>query len=270
MPVDLASGAVWPLVLNWASVATAVGTVGAVIAAVWIAVSSGRQTRKIVQRQFIHSDEQRRLQQEHSDRQLREQWAYSDDHLRDQQKHNDEQLKKQRQHSDKQLKEEQDAANERLQEQFRRADDLERSSEAAAVQVIGYRLVFDESKAADPQNPSAIPEVLVINRGKYAITDLAVRLSPDGQSVVELRKSQNMTDIGTVPSYWSKEVIGNLGEVYGGTIPPGAGMRFEGDEMLDSVLRESFPIVRWRDRWGRTWEYRKGETYTTLLGWPWI
>jgi hypothetical protein len=55
---------------------------------------------------------------------------------------------------------------------------------------------------------------------------------------------QNLVHPGVLPTHWTKDVIGALGEVYGDTIAPGAAMRFEGDDMPVSTLRASFPIVR--------------------------
>jgi len=53
-----------------------------------------------------------------------------------------------------------------------------------------------------------------------------------------------LIDLSVLPDSWIKDVTGWLGEVYLGTIAPGAAMRFVGDDLLVSVLRTSFPIVR--------------------------
>lgn len=231
MPVYIASRP------DWATIMTAFGTVAAVIAAAWIAIASSRKTTKLVAKERIEADRRLNRQLEHSDEQLRQQH---------------------------------EEADKRLLEQFVRTDELEQRSEAAAVEVIGYRLKSGVRDLPESQNPSGRPAVLVINKGKYAITNLAVRLSPDGRSIIELWRSKNLVDLSAVPNHWTEDVTGLLGDVYGGTIAPGGAMRFEGEEMAGDVLRTAFAIVRWNDRWEATWEHRKGQVYQTHMQADWI
>jgi hypothetical protein len=253
MPITIVSGP------DWATIMTAFGTVGAVIAAVWIALASSRKTSKLVREERAQADRRLAQQLDHSDGQLRAQLEHSALLLSDQQEH-----------SDRQLAEQVTSADDRLQQQFFKADELEQRGQAAAVEVIGYRLPPGPDIIDDPQNPSGRPAVIVINKGKYAITNLAVRLSPDGRSIVELWRGQHLVDPAALPPFWAKDMIGLLGEVYGGTIAPGAAMRFEGDDLLVSILRTSYPIVRWLDRWEECWEHSRGQVYPSDMQADWI
>lgn len=250
MPITIASGP------DWATIMTAFGTVGAVIAAVGIAIGSSFATKKLVADERVEADRR----------------------LREQLEHSDEQLRKQQQHSDQQLQEERTAADERLQKQLHEAEKLEQRSQAAAVEVLAFFSAKPgENVISDPQNPSGVPVVIVVNRGKYAITDLDARLSPDGrivtafsmrQNLVSMR--QNAVDPAVLPQHWTRDVLGRLGEVYLGTIAPGAAMRFEDDAVLVSTLRTSYPIIRWRDHWQGCWEYNKGQVYPCDVQSEWL
>lgn len=66
---------------DWSSIMTAFGTVGAVIAAVGIALWSTKTTNKRVEKEWHEADERLRRQLEHSDEQLRRQHEYSDRRL---------------------------------------------------------------------------------------------------------------------------------------------------------------------------------------------
>lgn len=222
---------------DWATIMTAFGTVGAVIAAVWIAIASARKTNKLVAAERVHSDDQ---------------------------------LRKQQQHSDEQLETERAAADARLQKQFSNAEELDQRGDAAAVEVSAFRLTPSTGFKDDPENPSGRPAVIVVNKGKSAITNVTVVLSPDGRSTVPLSRFKNLVDLGVFPTHFTEDVIGVLGEVYGGTIAPGAAMRFEGDDILVDTLRTSFAIVRWIDRWADCWEYRQGQVYKSTMEAPWL
>ena len=199
MPITIDSGP------EWATVMTAFGTVGAVIAAVGIAIWSSLQLRK----------------------------------------------------------------------QQKRAEKIERRSQAAAVEVLAFRTKPGKNVISNRKNPSGRPVVIVVNRGKYAITDLDVRLSPDGQSVIAFPGSgisirEHQVDPAALPANWTKDSVGRLGEVYSDTIAPGAATRFEGDPQPVSVLRTSYPIARWRDRWGNCWEYNKGRVFPFDMQADWL
>jgi hypothetical protein len=237
MPVVIVSGP------DWATIMTAFGTVGAVIAAVWIAVASGRSARTTA------ADERTR-QFEHSDRQLLEQ----------------------RTHSDLQLETERNAADARLQQQFEQAERLEQQSQAGAIVVIDCEMAAETRPGANPgADPRAgRPAVLIVNRSKYAITGLTARLSPDGHSVTDLRGTRRLGDLDVFPEHWTEGITGMLGGAYGGTLAPGAAVRFEGDNMPESVLRTAFVVVRWIDYWEACWEFRDGQVYLSDMTADWL
>jgi hypothetical protein len=203
MPTTIASGP------DWATVVAAFGTVGAVIAAVGIAIWSSLATKS------------------------------------------------------------------QLQKQHDEAQELEQRSQAAAVEVIAFRTKPGKNVISNRKNPSGRPVLIVVNRGKYAITDLDVRLSPDGRRVIafspdQASMRQNMVDPAILPPHWTQDALGNLAEVYSGTIAPGAAIRFKGDPMLVSVLETSYPIARWRDYWEDCWEYNKGSVYKSDMRDDWL
>jgi hypothetical protein len=47
--------------------------------------------------------------------------------------------------------------------------------------------------------------------------------------------------------------------MYGVLAPWDAGIRFESDEVHVQNLKNPYPLVRWTDRWGTRWEHRRGE-----------
>jgi hypothetical protein len=245
MPITIISGP------DWATIMTAFGTVGAVIAAVWIAVASSTKTNRLVE-----------AERKEADRRLREQLD-----------HSDEQLRKQQEHSDLQLEAERAAADERLQKQFYTAQQSDQRSQAAAVEVLGM-ITAPDGEAASHTSSSAVPLVVVTNKGKYAITNLAAVLSPDGKSTVDFSLRRNLADLRDLPNDLDKlaveQVIGWLGEVYLGTIAPGMIMALAGDARPIQELKASFPIVRWIDHWGDCWEYRKGRVSPSAMNDPWL
>lgn len=167
------------------------------------------------------------------------------------------------------------ATKSQLQKQRDEAQKLEQRSQAAAVEVLAFRTEPGENVNSDPLDPSGLPVVIVVNRGKYAITDLDVRLSPDGGRVIafspdQASMRQNAVDPAILPPHWTEDALGNLAAVYSDTIAPGAAIRFKGDPMLVSVLEASYPIARWRDHWGDCWEYNKGSVYKSNMQADWL
>ncbi|MGH3226558.1 MAG: hypothetical protein ACRDPY_49090 [Streptosporangiaceae bacterium] len=217
------------------------------------AIDADRRLRE----QLAHSDEQFRRQQEHSDRQLAEERAAADERLR-----------RQQEHSDRQLAEERAAADERLGQQFSQAEQIEQRGDAAAVQVIAFG-IRPANVVVDPAHPAFEPVIIVSNRGRYAISNVQVRLSPDGRSIIEPGRLQPLADLRQLPEAWTNPAAANIGDMYLSSIAPGAAMRFNFDQMPADTLRTSFPIVRWDDRWDECWEYQKGVTYLTSRNAEW-
>jgi hypothetical protein len=234
---------------DWATIITAFGTVGAVVAAVGIAVVSARNANKLAQDEREKADA--RL-----DRQIR---------------HSDEQLQEERKHSDEQLAAERADANQRMQQQFDKTEELEQRSQAAAIVILDCRLSAEPRRnlAPDPNDPPGRAAVLIVNRSKYAITGLAVRLVVQGRSIIELGKRRRLGDLDIFPEHWTVDITGMLGEFPAG-LAPGSAIRFESDNMPDSVLGTSFVIVRWTDRWDKCWEHRRGEVFPTDMAADWL
>jgi hypothetical protein len=217
---------------------TAFGTVGAVVAAVGISVVSARNATKLA------NDERDKA---------------------------DARLNRQIQHSDAQLAAERADANDRMQRQFDKMEEMEQRSEAAAVVVLEGQLSAEPSRsvASDRKDPPGRPAVLIVNRSKYAVMDVAARLAVQGQSTVELGKRRRLGDLDVFPEHWTAEFTGMLGELPA-ALAPGSAIRFEGDNMPDSMLRTSFVMVRWIDRWDNCWEYRRGELFRSDMAADWL
>lgn len=164
--------------------------------------------------------------------------------------------------TNRRLKNERTSADDRLQRGMDRAMKVEQRSEAASVEVLSYGVPPNVLGIThDPRDPNYSPVIIVMNHGKYAITGLDVRLSPDGSSVIQLGARKNLLNTINVPTAWIQDARAGvqLGTVYLGTIPAGQAMRLEGNPLVLSRLRTSFPLVRWMDAWGTCWEYNKGE-----------
>ncbi|MGH3196783.1 MAG: hypothetical protein ACRDNT_12780 [Streptosporangiaceae bacterium] len=192
----------------------------------------------------------------------------ADRRLREQLAHSDEQFRRQQEHSDRQLAEERAAADERLGQQFSQAEQIEQRGDAAAVQVIAFG-IRPANVVVDPAHPAFEPVIIVSNRGRYAISNVQVRLSPDGRSIIEPGRLQPLADLRQLPEAWTNPAAANIGDMYLSSIAPGAAMRFNFDQMPADTLRTSFPIVRWDDRWDECWEYQKGVTYLTSRNAEW-
>ena len=47
------------------------------------------------------------------------------------------------------------------------------------------------------------------------------------------------------------------------------GVRFGSDPVPSAQLPGAYPVVRWADRWGQRWEYRRGEVKRIRDGEDW-
>ncbi|HZS22450.1 MAG TPA: hypothetical protein VFA63_15900 [Pseudonocardiaceae bacterium] len=148
---------------DWASVMTAVGTVAlAVVTVVTIIVTImiTRQDRRRADKQLADS-------QTRHDKEIAEERALADKRLANQLAHSDAQLADERAHSAAQL-----------QEERQRARDLEQRGEAYAVLVTPAKIparLADPSTMAEASKGDECPVAVVINRGRFAITDLCER-----------------------------------------------------------------------------------------------
>lgn len=123
----------------------------------------------------------------------------------------------------------------RLRLERAQAQDQERLAEAAAVQVIGAATT------------------VVINHGRFPITDVTAKLRRSDGGLV---KFDDLIRVVGAPDDTRLDVASALQfeRTYRPDMltPWDAGLRFRvagGDP-------DSYPVVRWRDRWGQCWEHR--------------
>src|SRR4029077_15976569 len=105
--------------------------------------------------------------------------------------------------------------------------------------------------------------VAVENRGRYTITRIEARISPDGKSLVAAHPKE-------IPG--SQEIPGKeLWAAYLGVLTPwDSYIEFQTDDLPISGVTSFFPVVRWTDRWGTCWEHKRGEVREVMDGRPWV
>jgi hypothetical protein len=161
-------------------------------------------------------------------------------------------------------------SDQRLADERRAAREQEQLTEAWSVKVVGARMAPEPGMSTEPGQPIGRPVVVVFNHGRYTITRVDARFSPDGTSTVGHSQAENAFEFGEYhPGYASSGLQGPIGQAYVGAVTPGASIRFLGDTQLVSQLRSTFPIVRWVDRWGTHWEHRQGQVREVKEETPW-
>lgn len=216
---------------------TALGTVGAVIAAVWIALWTERRSGKRL-----------RDERERSDRVLAEERERGDRTLADQRKHDWEVVH---------------------EEAMRRRSDLDQArwtDEVRAQLAQAYLVeVLPGEKRGPGESPgssrSRVLAAVVVNGGSFTITDVEVvfrlngRLEPvQPQRHERLSRLQDLGGplkggFGPSPGFESERVL----------TPWDLGIRFESPVVPLEVLEDPYPVVRWTDRWDTRWEHRRGQ-----------
>ena len=233
---------------DWVSILTAIGTAGAAIAAVGIAIWGDWRTGKRLREQLDHSDEQLREQFKHSDEQLADERAVSAQRIADE-----------RAHSDTRLKEERRLAQER--EQF---------AEAYSVRVIRAE------RNADPIPGEADGQAehlgaIVINHGNYTITIVEARLRLADGSLLVQRHRERVPRTEALPD----SLRGGMTTRYEAMMYADwltlwdAGLRFESDPISTRFVPGAYWIVRWTDRWGTRWEHRLDQVQPIEGSPPW-
>lgn len=262
MAADMIQAAAAASDIHWAGIFTSVGTVGAVIVAVGIAVWSDRKTSSRLQDERDAADNRLLRQQEHSDNQLRRQQENSDQQLADERKAADERLQAQMAHSDQQLREERQHAQDALQ-----------LSEAYAIRVIVAQQdgrITDPYINADPEDILRSLVVVVVNEGRFTVTDVAVGLYRSDGSRTDPARVERIGDCNRLNSALEDAPS----DVVDRALAPGASrLRFTGSARLERDLIGSYPVVRWTDHWGQMWERSKGRVRktsasTTMTAWP--
>ena len=238
----------WDAVIGLGTVAVAVVAAAVAVLGEWRASARVRNERRhaaiVLGAQQEHSDEQLRLEREAADARL----------------------KSQQEHSDRQVREEHQSAQEALQ--------LE---EAYAVRVsTGWQdgLITDPHINAEPDDVLQSLVVVVINGGRFTVTDVDARLFRLDNSQTSPAKTERIAETPPVADQ-SQWIDGPLRDLGNRTLAPwSGGLRFIGSATVDHQLDGAYPLVRWTDRWGQRWEHSKGrvreteESTQTWTAWP--
>jgi hypothetical protein len=230
---------------GWTDILTAIGTVGAVIVAVGIALWTERR----------------------SDRRIKEERARSDRVLAEQQAQARTAIEDERAYGRAQLEEER-----------RIARDREQLAQAYAVQVV---LAQANGKSTGVTShgdlaPSETKQlaVMIVNRGLYTITRVEAQFCL-GNAMIPHHRFQRMASLDTVPaalrahlplvSYQPAPEI----SLHGVLTPFDTGIRFETDQIHERHLVSPYPVVRWTDQWGTRWEHKRGVVHRIRDEDPW-
>jgi hypothetical protein len=255
--VNLADGT--PL---WPSELTAWGTLAVAVAAVLVALfGEWRTSKRLAQQQIRHEAE---ITEEHrlADQRLAEQEKAAEERLRTQMVHSDEQLRQEREAAETRLKEERDLALKR--EQYEEAVAIHVTEARITPEGWGSRVI-----SSDPTQPIECPAAIVLNRSRYTITRLQAQLRVN-ESLTSYGKRELFSSLGKLPEEITTGLAGEGRDIWGDTLrPTDIGMRFSSDAMTVQNLHGSYPIVRWRDRWGSWWEHRHGEVRQIEEGEEW-
>jgi hypothetical protein len=180
-------------------------------------------------------------------------------------------LKEEQERSNRLLKEERENSRAQIEEERRLAREREQLTEAYAVLIISARSWPKETDAShDPDDPLMCPMAIMVNHGHYAITGIDARFI-DGGKIYRLVSTQHLSAFLRLPAklrgklpaglQWaSDEVVPwpeNLDVVT--LAPQDPGLRLFGPALRTTELLLAYPLVRWTDRWGTRWEYRRGE-----------
>jgi hypothetical protein len=215
---------------SWVDAVTALGTVGAVVAAVWIALRAERRSDKRV-------GEER----EFSGRVLAEQRALDQAAIEDERSH----------------------GRAQLEEERRLAREREQLSEAYRVQVVLGERWGASVKHNERGGPGAaetkVLAVMVSNSGSYTITRVEAQFCI-GISMRQPHRHEGFANAAILPD----AVLGDFRPapelpLQGVLTPADWGIRFETDEIhVKYLVGPYYAVVRWTDEWGTRWEHKQG------------
>lgn len=208
---------------GWTDILTAIGTVGAVIVAVGIALWTEYR----------------------SDKRIKEERARSDRMLAEQREQEKAAVEDERAHGRAQLEEERRIARERLQ-----LDDAYR------VQVVLAQ------RSGDSSGETMRLAAMVVNRGSYTITRIEAQFASGtspGNSITPHHSYERLSSVVTLPTElrggWAAAAERPLSGVL---TPLDLGILFMTDQIHRNHLGSPYPIVRWTDHWGTRWEHKRG------------
>jgi hypothetical protein len=252
---------------------TAIGTIAVAVIAVGIAIWGERRTDRRISDERERSDKLIAAEHERADRQLAEERALADKRLADQLAHSDAQLAAERAAADARLKEELAHADERLAEEHRIAREREQWAEAYAVEVTVAQMspeAWGSRVTTQPDVPIACPVAIVVNRGHYAITEVYAQFRAGTGGLMPYGRTEHYSSWRNLGGEMAAGVLGAERNLSPTTLNPAdAGLRFSEDARTVRDLAGSYPIIRWRDRWGTRWESRQGVVRQIAEGEPW-
>jgi hypothetical protein len=117
---------------------------------------------------------------------------------------------------------------------------------------------------------------MVVNRGRYAITEIEARISGDDQSLLNTEQAERLGGFSNLPPSLKGTYL-KLGNpiAHGNVLGPrdtDIGMRFETGLVPEYgiVWPGPYAVVRWRDRWGQKWEHKRGTVRQVGDNEPWL
>jgi hypothetical protein len=225
---------------GWTDILTAVGTVGAVIVAVGIALWTERR----------------------SDKRLKEERARSDRALAEQQKQAGAAIEDERAYGRAELDEERRIARER-----------EQLTQAYAVQVVlsqhpGKGSGSNQYGDRQPSHTWRLTAI-VVNHGLYTISRVEIQFCI-GNSLTPQHRYERVPGFDDLPKELRRgDRAGSELPLRGVLTPFDKGIRFETDEIHEDHLVSPYPIVRWVDHWGTWWEHKRGAVRRIADGEQW-
>ena len=225
---------------SWTDIMTAFGTVGAVIAAVGIALwAEWRSGRRL------------RAEQEHSDKMLAEE----------------------RQRSSAALEDERAFSRAQLQEERTLARSLEQRAEAYQVQVVLAHSTVDgpADLAGDPDHSVRHLAAMVVNHGNYTITGVDAKfVFSKVTRPVEPQRTEYFSGFVDLPPALRREWTASPAYAMQDVLTPrGTAIRFVSPAVPDRALADPFPVVQWTDYRGTRWEHKRGVVRPVREDEPW-
>ncbi len=187
--------------------------------------------------------------------------------------HSDTQLAAERAAADARLKEELAHADAELAEEHRIAREREQWAEAYAVEVTAAQMspeAWGSRITTEPGTPIACPAAIVVNRGHYAITDVYAQFRAGTGGLLAYGRTEHFSSWWNLAGEIKSGVTGPERNLSPTTLSPAnAGLRFSEDAKAVRYLAGSYPIIRWRDRWGTRWENKQGVVRQVADGEDW-
>jgi hypothetical protein len=236
---------------GWTDILTAIGTVGAVVVAVGIALWTERRSGRRI-----------KAEHERSDKVLREERELAAATLAGQREHAAAELTEQRLHERSAVEDEREHGRKQLEQERRLAREREQYAEAHAVQV-AFGDTAPDGKVRDNMGDLKPVEVralaaIVVNRSSSTITRVEAQFCL-GNSMISHHRYERVSGFQQVPDKLREGYRPSPERMMSGVLTPfDIGIRFETDEIHERHLAGPYPVVRWTDRWGARWEHKRG------------